>query len=111
MRTHFRLLCDHSAIDMIDDRRALTNDRGSMCEEGVGRGILPLWIGRREMLTDVAEPRCSQQSVGDSMKDDVGVAVPRETARMRDFDPAEHDRSFTLEPVDVEAHSGSRHHA
>ena len=60
------------------------------------------------MLADVAEAGGAEQSVGDGVKHDVGVAVAGEAALMRDLDAAEHDRPFAGEGVDIEAHAGAR---
>ena len=60
------------------------------------------------MLADIAKAGGAEQSVGDRMKDDVGVAVAGKAAAMRNLDPAKHDRAFAGEGVDVEAHAGAR---
>ena len=68
----------------------------------------PSSAGRKgEMLADVAEAGCTQQSVGDGVEDDVGIAVTGEAALMCDLHSAEHDRSRASEGVDVEAHARS----
>ena len=42
------------------------------------------------MRADVAETGGAKQGIGDRVEDDIGVAVAREAATMRDRDPAEH---------------------
>src|SRR5689334_12927873 len=62
------------------------------------------------MLTNVAESGGAEQRVGDRVKDDTGVAVACEAARMRNRNAAQHDRSFRGERMDVEAHPRPRDH-
>ena len=68
----------------------------------------PARVRRREMLADVAKAGRAEQGVGDGMEHHVGVAVPSETAVVRNRDSAEHNRPFAGEGVDVEAHAGAR---
>ena len=81
---------------------------GGMGEEQVRRRALPLRVGRREMLADVAEPGRAEQRVGDRVEDDVGIAVAGESARVGNRDAAEHHRAVAGEAVDVEADAGPR---
>ena len=70
---------------------------------------LPLRVGGREMLADIAKPGGAEQGVGDRVEDDVGVAVAGKAARMGHGDAAEHHRAFAGEAVNVEAQAGPRH--
>jgi hypothetical protein len=93
---------------MVDDGSARAEQPNGMGEEAIRRHALPYRIRRREMLADVAETGGAEQRVRDCVKHDVGVAVPGKTAAVRHLDAAEHDRSFTGEGMDVEAHARSR---
>src|SRR5690349_1632990 len=57
------------------------------------------------MCTHISEPCRTNHRVHDGMENDVGVAVTREAAAVRDRDAAEHHWPFPGEGVDVEAHS------
>ena len=82
MRADLGLLANDRAVDMVDDPAA---DRGpaaaAWARKMVGRGALPLRVGRREMLADVAEAGGAEQGVGDGVEHDVGIAVAGEAAR------------------------------
>ena len=60
------------------------------------------------MVADVAKSGGSEQSVGDRVEHDVGIAVPGEPSAVRHFDPAEHHRALAREDMDVEAHARAR---
>ena len=77
-----------------------------MGQENAAVGALPLRIGGREMLADIAQAGGAEQCIGDGVEHDVGIAVAGETAIMRDGNPAHHDRPFAGKGVDVEAHAG-----
>jgi hypothetical protein len=61
------------------------------------------------MSADVAEPGGAEQSIGDRVKDDVGVAVARKAVAMRHCNPAEYYRTVAGKGVDVEAQAGARY--
>ena len=79
-----------------------------MAEEDGAVGALPLRIGWREMLADVAQSGCPQQCVGNGMEDDVGIAVAGKPALMRNLNSAHHQRPLAGECMNVESHPGPR---
>src|SRR4051794_36053655 len=60
------------------------------------------------MLADISKAGSAEQSVGDGVEHDVGVAVTGKAAAVRHLDAAEHHRPLAREGVDVEAHAGPR---
>ncbi len=96
---------------MVDNGGPLEDQLCGMGEESIRGCGFPLRVSWREMLTDVAKPCCPEQCVRDRMKHHVRIAMPLEAARMGYFNSAEHDRTFALESVHIEAHSSSRYHS
>ena len=108
MRADLWRFGDDGTIDMVDDAPRSRNKRGGVGEEQMRRRALPARIGRREMLADIAEAGGAEQSVGDGVKRDVGVAVAGKAALVGDRDAAEHDWPIAGKGVDVEAHASAR---
>jgi 2-C-methyl-D-erythritol 4-phosphate cytidylyltransferase/2-C-methyl-D-erythritol 2,4-cyclodiphosphate synthase len=81
---------------MVDDPAAVADEAGCVGEEQVRGSALPLRIGRREMLANVAEAGSSQQGVGDRVEDDVGVAVAGEAVDRRDMVRVQTPQAFRL---------------
>jgi hypothetical protein len=71
-----------------------------------------LGIGVGEVLTDVTESGCPEQSVDDSVCDCIGVAVAMQAATTIEDDTSEHQwASYVVtEPMDVETLSDSNGH-
>jgi tRNA-dihydrouridine synthase B len=60
------------------------------------------------MLADVAHPAGAEERVGNCVKHDVGVAVARQSAAVRDFDSPEDQGAFAAKGMDVEPDAGPR---
>src|SRR6187397_156335 len=105
MRPDLRLLANHRAVDRIDNPARLPDQLRSMAEENAAVGALPLWVGRREMLADVAKAGGSEQGIGDRVEHDVGIAVACKSAVVGDLDPTDHHRTLAGKGVHVKAHA------
>ena len=95
MRRDFGRLRDYGGVD-IDDfsagiRRAdfAIND----CEQIDAARVFPLRIGIGKMFADIAQPDRAQQGVANRVRQRVGVGMPFESARMRNFDSAQNQRA------------------
>ena len=76
MRADAWRLGKHGHVDIADrGRRAPDPSRRILEEKPRGRA-LPLGVGRREVLADVAVADGAQQSVGQCMQHDIGIGVP-----------------------------------
>ena len=111
MRPDLWLLANDGAIDMVDQPAGITDRGRRVNQEQIGSGALPLRVGWREMLADVAEPGGAEQRVGDRMEDDVGIAVAGQAAVVGDGDAAHNDRPVAGEGMDIEPHAGARDEA
>src|SRR6266481_6045090 len=61
------------------------------------------------MLTDVAFTDSSQQGIGDSMQQNIGIGMSFQPARMRNLDGAQNQFSSLGEPMHIIADSTSNH--
>jgi len=59
------------------------------------------------MLADIPQARGAEQGIGDGVQHDIRIAVPGQPAIVRNLDPAQHDRPFAGEGMNVETHSSS----
>src|SRR5688572_9422207 len=109
MWADFRLLGYDRNVDVVDQTAARSDETGRVLQEHVRGSALPLRVGGREVLANVAQTGRAKHGVRNGVKDDVRVAVAGKAARMRNGDPAEHDRAFALKCVNVETHAGARH--
>src|SRR5439155_26743488 len=76
-------------------------------------GPLPLRVGVRKVLADVAQPGRAEQRVGTGVGDGVGVAVTVETALAVEAHTGEYQRAVGIvrEPVDVEPEPDPHRHS
>jgi len=88
MRADLRRLRDDSTIHMVDNCSARTQQLDRMSKEQRGIGAFPPRLRRREMFTDIAQARRTEQGIGDCVEDDVRVAVAGEAAFVRHLDAA-----------------------
>jgi hypothetical protein len=70
-----RRLADDRQVDMVDPPAARLDQAARMFEEQRGGGATPLRVARREVIADIALADRPEQSVGEGVEDDVGVAV------------------------------------
>jgi hypothetical protein len=61
------------------------------------------------MLTDVAFTDSSQQGIGDSMQQNIGIGMSFQSARVRNFEAAQNQFTSLGEPMHVIADSASNH--
>jgi hypothetical protein len=111
MGADLRLFGDDRTVDVIDDRALGLEQFDRVPKEKIGGRSFPLQVRGREMLADIPKASCAQQSIGNRVEDNVGVAVPGQPARMWHYDAAEHDGAFAGEGMDVEAHTRARRKA
>ena len=76
-------------------------------KETIGRDTLPLRVAGREMLTDVAFGKRTENGVDQRMQRHVGIGMPGHAARMRNAHAAEHDMIAVGESVHVKAVPGA----
>jgi len=62
---------------------------------------LPLLIGVRKVISDIAQGCSTQKGICDGMADHVGIGMPRQPAWVRDPESAEYQRSSLAQPVSV----------
>ena len=67
VRLYFRRFADQGHIDLGDFRAALPRKAGGVVEEEVRGRTLPLGIGRRKVVANIAEAQRAQHGVGQGM--------------------------------------------
>ena len=103
MRADLRRFADEGRVEMDDRAAARPHAFRRMGEKDFRRRALPLRIGGREMLADVALGQRAVERVGERVQADVGVGMAAERCRMRDANAAQPYVVAGREGVNVEA--------
>ena len=85
----------------------VANDPGRVLEKDARGGTLPLRIGRREMIADIAGAAGGKQRIGQRMQRDVGVGMTKQLLIMRNEHAAERHAIAVDELVHVIAVAGA----
>ena len=107
MRADARRLADHRDVEMRDQPAAGAHALDRERQEAIGGGAAPLRIAGREVHADVAVRDRAEDRVHQAVQHDVGVGMPGDAARVRDFHAAEPDMIAGDELVNVGAEPGA----
>ena len=102
VRRDLRPLADERHVEMDDAAAAFAHAAHRVGEEAVGRSALPLRVGGRKVLADIAVADRAEQRVGQRMEADIGVGMADEAPVVRDLDAAEPDGVARAEGMHVE---------
>ena len=78
-----------------------------MVEKFPGCRAAPAFVGRREVLADIAFADTAEQRIGDGVQPDIGIAMAFQPVAVREFDPAQPDVIAIGEFVNVVAGRGA----
>src|SRR5262249_61125295 len=82
MRADPRRLAHDGDVKMGDAPTSRTHTFYRECQEPIGRSAPPLRIGRGKMHTDIALGERTEKGIDERMKNDVGIRMPGQSARM-----------------------------
>jgi hypothetical protein len=107
MRPDLRRLADHRQVGMIDPPAARVHQRNRMLDEAGRCRAAPLRVAGREMRADIAFADRAQDGVGQGVEQHVRVAMPLQSAGMRDEEAAQPQLLAVGQRMDVEAGAGA----
>lgn len=103
----FRALRKDNAIDIGDDEASLPHTLVGEVQHLAGVSIMVGGLGIWEHLADIAQRRRAQDRIGDSMQEDVRIAVADRMPIVRNIDPAQPQRAPRIEPVCIVSDSNA----
>src|SRR5262249_56853345 len=107
MRADPRRLAHDGDVKMGDAPTSRTHTFYRECQEPIGRSAPPLRIGRGKMHTDIALGERTEKGIDERMKNDVGIRMPGQSARMGHAHATKHHVIAVAEAVNIEAEAGT----
>ena len=117
----FDAVCDHLIVldttlpgdapdQIVGTYRLLRDEIAGLFQKHMARRAFPLWIGRREMVTDIAFANGAQYRVGERMHAHISVGMAFQFLVMRDFNTAKGYSVSILKSVNVVTMAGAVFH-
>ena len=101
MRQELRLLRDDGRIDVQGPQSGNLDLAHHMAQQFEAIGSLPSGVVRGEMLADITERGSTEQSIGNSMRQRVGVGVAEESSIMGNLHAPQYQTSALYKRVNV----------